>query len=174
MLEELIDFLASNIVLIIAVVGGIIAFISDKKKKEEQENEDSKQPVQQQRRQMNGRPIANPEMRRMEKSEQRQHQHTSKPEEIGNKAEPVVEKAVDETKRLLEQAKNARKSTSGAQSRRTQQLNRQRKENHGLSLNNRNRLHRKNLEEAIIMSEILGPPRAFKPHSRNGISTYRK
>jgi|GEM_PF-3370180 len=169
MLEELIDFLSTNIVLIIAVVGGIVAFISDKKKKEEQESQNPKQPVQRQQR--TGRPIANPEMRRFEQSEQRGAHESPNREKIRRDIDDTVAETVDETKKLLEKARNAGKSSS---SQRGYASNRSSKKSFGSSLNRRNRLNRKNLEEAIIMSEILGPPRAFKPHSRDGISTYRK
>lgn len=172
MLQNLFEFIASNFVIVLVILGGLFSFFQDKKKKEAEAEKRSRNPQTQQRGQQNGqrremRPErsdakpAIPELRRMQRSGNNRSQESAAREK---QVQEVGSLVLEETNKLLERAKKTEHKVLPE---------RERVVHHSKPVPKRNRHHalfrdglnRKKLAQSIVMSEVLGPPRAVKPHA---------
>ncbi|GGC92083.1 hypothetical protein GCM10007216_23530 [Thalassobacillus devorans] len=167
-MENFINFLLNNIFLVAIFIGGIISWLN--RMNTEQEEERPKRPPPQQK-QTPARPVQ-PGMERMDRTERSQQKMPGE-----NRVEKYYEEKKRQIKDISERNIGDRQDTGSftyetpnrkihdaipGQMERTKPM--QDGEKAATSLSIKSNLNRKKIAESVMMAEILGPPRAHKPH----------
>lgn len=154
MLEKIIDLILENIVFIIAVAGGILALFKNKDEEEEK-----------------------PEPRRERAPARNNRSHTEKEKSPQQKLETnraKQQKAMDAAAAAVREAAEMAERSAKIEPQRVTTDHVKTANKSGVALNLKKQdITKKKLAESILMAEILGPPRAVKPH-RQEIRMRRK
>jgi len=165
MLDKLLDLIFGNIVFVIAIVGGLIAFFKDLNKKSEKAEPQKQQPkTQQTRTQRQGRSLTNPESARLERTDREKRQPVRpSSKQMANAKKSEVHRPVPKKDVLAEHAKQLQSEQHTAMQKQHvagQTMKRPTQQHRSM----KRRLSHGNLTESVVMAEILGSPRALKPH----------
>ncbi|WLV23598.1 hypothetical protein QR721_08030 [Aciduricibacillus chroicocephali] len=166
MLEQLFDFVASNFFIVLIVIGGIVSFIQDRNKKQQsdQEKGENRTQPQHQKAPEQRRKPATPELRRMQRSGNGRSQESAARDRQLKQVKETAQSAVNETKEMLEVARNAANTKRSGTLPIRKQASNKHQASHSFA---HKKLNRQKLAEGIVLSEVLGPPRALKPHTSN-------
>ncbi|UOR12272.1 hypothetical protein [Halobacillus amylolyticus] len=155
---DILELLFSNIVILAAVIGGIISFVSGLNKKEKEKSKQPKQPSS---------PLSTSSQQPSTNQEPEQMKESASTSD-GRMKEYYEEKQkrLDEIREY--QKKRGQRSTPSSQT--NEELDQHADDEQAGSVNKKsafshsNQWDKKRLADGIIMSEVLGPPRAHRPH----------
>ncbi|WP_101844327.1 hypothetical protein [Halobacillus sp. Marseille-P3879] len=165
-MNDLIELIFSNFLIVAAIIGGIISWFSGMSKEEsDKQDRAPKQP----------KPTKTP-------SGPMQHRpYAEKAEEVKSRTKEAAQETKGRVEEYYEQKKQRLEEMADYQDRRAQEsltfdqkdLNKDKMEvfvqddsvERKSSLKYSTKFNRNRLAEGIVMSEILGQPRAYKPHS---------
>ncbi|WP_082233795.1 hypothetical protein [Halobacillus massiliensis] len=161
-MNDLLELIFSNFLIVAAIIGGLISFFSNAGKKEEQ-------------RKQEGRPQNRPQSNTRPSSRQTSERPTSKQPAAGSE---MYQENRDDIKRSIQDHYEQRKQeveerkeaydyirSKDRMGKPLEVLKQEEAPKEKLKVNYTENWDRSRLADGIIMSEILGQPRARKPHS---------
>ncbi|RWZ60036.1 hypothetical protein EQV77_01690 [Halobacillus fulvus] len=173
-MQELLDLIFSNFIIIAAIIGGILSWIGGQSRKEDEANKPRRSTGPFMPEQQRERPTESssfPEQTQKTGEERLKDYYESKQEKLkevkedlsrGSKPlEPISDFSYETPNQDIHTVMQEKEARPGKESRKISDYDKV------SNLSRPEKWDRKRLAEGIVMSEILGRPRAYKPHTSN-------
>lgn len=161
-MEKLIEFIMSNLFLIIIIIAGIMSFLgnqqkekqNEQKKKQGPQTRQSSIPPERKQAESRGQQLGRMSTESQAPMKSVEEQQQEQMERLADQFQTETKERVDELTENVDMESALKEIQTDNSQQEKQQLKRQMRDN----------LKGKGLMSGIIMSEVLGPPRAIKPY----------